>query len=241
MAEAEDADKRMTRPIDTLLFDFGGTLDADGIAWKERIHAHYRIEGVDVPAEAFAPVFFAADDPLVGGLPDDADLTATVERLTGNLERELDRRAIAARDSARGRRVAQRFLADADAAFRRNRPFIEALGGRYRLGIVSNFYGNLEAVCRGAGLGPLFGALADSHRVGAEKPDPAIFRAALDPLGAKPATTLLVGDSLKRDRAGARALGMHFVWLAPVETQAAEGPCDHPVVTRLGDLRELLA
>ena len=145
----------MTRPIDTLLFDFGGTLDADGIAWKERFHVHYRAEGLDVEAEAFAPVFYAADDPLVGGLPMDADLEATVERLTVNLEDALERRGVAARDSARGRRVALRFLADAAAAFRRNRPLVEALGGRYRLGIVSNFYGNLDAVCRGAGLAPL--------------------------------------------------------------------------------------
>ncbi|MGE5146128.1 MAG: HAD family hydrolase [Candidatus Eiseniibacteriota bacterium] len=231
----------MTRPIDTLLFDFGGTLDADGVAWKERFHDHYRAEGLDVAAEAFAPVFYAADDPLVGGLPEDADLAATVARLTDNLESELGRRGIARRDAARGGRVAARFLADAEAAFRRNRPLLEALGARYRLGIVSNFYGNLDAVCRGAGLKPLFGAIADSERVGAEKPDPAIFHAALHPLGAEAATTLFIGDSLRRDRAGARALGMGFIWLAPVEAQAAETDRDHPVVARLDALRELLA
>jgi HAD superfamily hydrolase (TIGR01549 family) len=230
----------MTRPIDTLLFDFGGTLDADGIAWKERFHAHYRAEGLDIAAEVFAPVFYAADDPLVGGLPIDADLDATVERLTANLEDVLEQRGVAARDRARGRRVAARFLAEADAAFRRNRPLVEALGGRYRLGIVSNFYGNLDAVCRGVGLTPLIAVIADSQRVGAEKPDPAIFRAALEPLGAEPATTLFVGDSLKRDRAGARALGMRFLWVAPAEAQAAEGPCDHAAVARLDELRGTL-
>ena len=231
----------MTRPIDTLLFDFGGTLDADGVAWKERFHAHYRAEGLDVAAEAFAPVFYAADDPLVGGLPMDADLEATVERLTVNLEDALEQRGVAGRDSARGRRVAARFLAEADAAFRRNRPLLEALGGRYRLGIVSNFYGNLDAVCRGAGLKPLITVIADSQRVGAEKPDPAIFRAALEPLGAAPATTLFVGNSLKRDRAGARALGMRFLWIAPAAAQAAETNLDHAAVARFDELGELLA
>jgi hypothetical protein len=38
----------MARQIETLLFDFGGTLDADGVAWKERFHAHYRAEGLDM-------------------------------------------------------------------------------------------------------------------------------------------------------------------------------------------------
>jgi putative hydrolase of the HAD superfamily len=230
----------MNRRIETLLFDFGGTLDADGVAWKERFHDHYRAEGVDVAAEAFAPVFYAADDPLVGGLPLDADLRATVARLADNLEAELARRGVAARDDARGRRVAARFLDEADAAFARNRALLETLGRRYRLGIVSNFYGNLDAVCRGAGLSPLIGSIADSQRVGAEKPDPAIFRAALEPLGAAPETTLMIGDSLKRDREGARALGIAFVWVAPAAAQAG-GTRDHAVVTRLGQLAELLA
>ena len=231
----------MTQPIDTLLFDFGGTLDDDGVAWKERLHAYYRAEGLAVSAEAFAPVYYAADDPLVGGLPVDADLPETLERLTVNLESELERRGVAARDPERGRRVAERFLADADAAFARNRPLLEALGRRYRLGIVSNFYGNLDAVCRGAGLAPLFSAMADSERVGAEKPDPVIFRAALEPLGARPESTVMIGNSLRRDRTGARQLGMGFIWIAPAAAQAAETGCDHEVVTRLGELRELLA
>ena len=79
--------------IETLLFDFGGTLDADGVAWKDRFHALYRAEGLDMAAEAFAPVFFAADDALVGGLPPTAGLSETVHALGANLEAELARRA----------------------------------------------------------------------------------------------------------------------------------------------------
>ncbi len=55
----------MTAAIETLLFDFGGTLDADGVAWKERFHAHYRAEGLTLAPEAFAATFFPADDPMV--------------------------------------------------------------------------------------------------------------------------------------------------------------------------------
>ncbi len=75
--------------IETLLFDFGGTLDADGVAWKDRFHVLYRAEGLDMAAEAFAPVFFAADDALVGGLPPTAGLSETVHALGANLEAEL--------------------------------------------------------------------------------------------------------------------------------------------------------
>jgi FMN phosphatase YigB (HAD superfamily) len=242
----------MSDAIETLLFDFGGTLDADGVAWKERFHALYRAEGLDMTAEAFAPAFFAADDRLAGSLASTAGLSETVHALAANLEAELARRRAAAdgngkerTDGERGRRVASCFLSDASAAFARNRPVLEALGERYRLGIVSNFYGNLEAVCHSSGLAPLFAVMADSRRVGAEKPDPAIFRAALEALHAAPETTVLVGDSLRRDCEGARRAGIGFVWIAPEDVQAAEaqGAAARPApaaVTELGDLLGIL-
>jgi HAD superfamily hydrolase (TIGR01509 family) len=240
----------MTEPIETVLFDFGGTLDADGVAWKERFYTLYRAEGLDRTADAFARAFFAADDPLVGGLPPATDLSGTVHALAANLEAELARGSAGTDEAAtinertngdRSRRVASRFLSGATAAFARNRPVLEALRERYRLGIVSNFYGNLEAVCHSAGLAPLFAVMVDSHCVGAEKPDPAIFRAALETLGAMPETTVFVGDSLRRDREGARRTGMGFIWIAPQDVQDAEAqasaePLVHATVTELRDL-----
>lgn len=238
-------------PIETLLFDFGGTLDADGVAWKERFHTLYRAEGLAIAADAFAPIFFAADDPLVGSLSSTAGLSETVTALATNLEAELTRRGAGTEDAGtaneqnRGQRVASRFLFEASAAFTRNRPILEALKARYRLGIVSNFYGNLEAVCRSAAIAPLFGVMVDSQCVGAEKPDPAIFHVALETLHATPETTVFVGDSLRRDREGARRMGMRFIWIAPqnvraTETLASAEPPIHATVTRLPDLMKIL-
>jgi FMN phosphatase YigB (HAD superfamily) len=242
---------RMMEAIETLLFDFGGTLDADGVAWKDRFYTLYRAEGLDITAEAFAPAFFAADDPLVGGLPPATGLSETVHALAANLEAELASRRAGAdgaragkecADGDRGRRVASRFLSEMSAAFARNRPVLEALGEHYRLGIVSNFYGNLEAVCHSSGLAPLFAVVSDSHRVGAEKPDPAIFRAALAALDSAPETALFVGDSLRRDCEGARRAGIGFIWIAPEDVQAAEaqGAATRPVLAAVAELRNLL-
>jgi beta-phosphoglucomutase-like phosphatase (HAD superfamily) len=238
----------MKEPVETLLFDFGGTLDADGVAWKERFYAFYRREGLDMTAGAFEPSFYAADDPLVGSLPPATDLSGTVSALVTNLEAELARRGSGADNGGangrsegdRGVRVASRFLSEASATFARNRPVLEALRERYRLGIVSNFYGNLEAVCRGAGLASLFAVLVDSHCVGAEKPDPAIFRVALESLRASPETTLFVGDSLRRDREGARRAGMRFIWMAPQAVQASEAQASATVEHAVTDLRDLM-
>jgi putative hydrolase of the HAD superfamily len=230
------------RAIETVLFDFGGTLDSDGVAWKERFHALYRAEGLDLSAEAFAPAFYAADDALLGALAPWAGLKETVDALAVGLEAELGRRGgRAGADNARGRRVASRFLSEMSAAFDRNRPVLKALGERYRLGVVSNFYGNLEAACESSGLASLFGVMADSQRVGAEKPEPAIFHAALSALNATPATAVMVGDSLRRDGEGARRSGMRFIWIAPDGVQAAQlGGVADAAVTELPDLLEIL-
>jgi HAD superfamily hydrolase (TIGR01509 family) len=235
--------------IETVLFDFGGTLDSDGVAWKERFHTLYRSQGLDLSADAFAPAFYAADDALVGALASTTGLEETIDALTTNLEAELARRGggtgHAEIDSARGQRVASRFLSEMSFAFARNRPVLEALSERYRLGVVSNFYGNLEAVCESSGLGRLFGVMADSQRVGAEKPEPAIFHAALAELQAKPETTIMVGDSLRRDYEGARRCGMGFIWIAPdgvqaTERDAAENRSVLAAVTELPDLLDIL-
>jgi len=241
----------MNRPIETLLFDFGGTLDADGVAWKDRFYALYRAEGLEMTTDVFQSSFFAADDALVGCLEPTADLPGTVHALVANLEAELTRRNGGAHNgdigngggnADRGLRVATRFLSDASAAFARNRPVLERLAARYRLGIVSNFYGNLEAVCRGAGLTSLFGAVVDSHCVGVEKPDPAIFHAALQSLRAKPETTVLVGDSLHRDREGARRTGLRFFWMASEHARRAvpAGLTDGAGEYALAELRDVM-
>ena len=68
--------------------------------------------------------------------------------------------------------------------------------------------------------------------VGAEKPEPAIFHAAFKKLGAKPETTVFIGDSLRRDREGARRTGMRFIWMVPQGVQATEN--------RAAELRDLV-
>ena len=79
---------------ETLLFDFGGTLDADGVPWMERFYEHYCAEGLTMSVEAFAPFFYRADDQLVGTISREADLSATVAKLISNLEAELDREKV---------------------------------------------------------------------------------------------------------------------------------------------------
>src|SRR5205814_10055227 len=59
-----------------------------------------------------------------------------------------------------------------------------------------------------------------SYEVGIRKPDPRIFRRALDAVGAAPAEALFVGDGGSDELRGARAVGMASVLVTRFLTRA---------------------
>jgi len=222
--------------LSVVLLDFGGTLDADGVAWKERFFRLWHEEGEEITHERFDPAFYAADDAVVGAVAAAASLLETVERIVWGVARGLN-----VKDPAVVRRVADRFVQEAQASLRAHTRLLSLLSSRYRLGIVSNFYGNLAAVCTEVEIGRYFTVLVDSACVGCVKPDSRIFQAALAGLNVKPDQAVFVGDSLSRDMVGARGIGMPHIWLTP-QTVPAEQPCcpDDRVIHRLEDLGRLL-
>ncbi len=218
-----------------LLFDFGGTLDAEGVPWKERFFRVAREEGLNLPQEEFDAAFYGATDALEGTISRSAGFGETVERVSEGLAARLGR------EKPLWKRIRDRFTADSRRQLSESAALLSRLRKRHAIGIVSNFYGNLPAVCDEAGLSPSIGAAIDSTLVGCKKPDPRIFQAALDALGAAPADAVFVGDSLKRDMAGARAMGMRHVWLRSEGAAVNGGPCcpRDPVIARLSGLLEL--
>ena len=77
--------------------------------------------------------------------------------------------------------------------------------------VVSNGDCSLAAALDGAGLRA--DVVVDSATAGAAKPDPAIFRIALERLGVAAGDALHVGDGPDTDGAGARAAGIDVVIL----------------------------
>jgi putative hydrolase of the HAD superfamily len=102
------------------------------------------------------------------------------------------------------------------------------------VGVISNTEdGRLLDCFAAARLSAEFDVVIDSHLVGLRKPDAAIFRLALDALGAAPEEAAYVGDSYAHDALAARAVGMRAVLLDPLGLHP-ESVC--PRVGRLGDL-----
>jgi len=113
-------------------------------------------------------------------------------------------------------------------------PALDALGAAgLPLGVVSNWDCGLADVLDGLGVGDRFDVVATSAVVGAGKPDPAIFRHALDALGVTPAGALHCGDLPAYDCAGAAAAGVRAVLIDRAGGRAS-GAC--PTIAALPEL-----
>ena len=118
-----------------------------------------------------------------------------------------------------------------------NRKWLATLHGNYKLGVISNNFGNTRGWCDEYQLSPLFDVIIDSTVFGIAKPDPKIFEAALSELAVAPAEAIYVGDSYKADMVGAKNVGMSTAWM--VGNQTKDCPDISVVDVQLSHLHEL--
>ena len=71
---------------------------------------------------------------------------------------------------------------------------------------------------------PCIDFVVTSEEVLAEKPDPKLFLRCAEKAGTAPERCLFIGDSLKKDVAGAKAVGMEALWFQPDPALAAGQP-----------------
>ena len=85
---------------------------------------------------------------------------------------------------------------------------LEKLRPRFQLAVVSNFDGRLRFILEHLGISKYFAHVFVSSEIGADKPDPEIFRRALKFANLKPDQVLYVGDDPDRDWKAAAAAGL---------------------------------
>jgi putative hydrolase of the HAD superfamily len=85
---------------------------------------------------------------------------------------------------------------------------LRELQPRFQLAVISNFDGRLRFILEHLGISKFFAHIFISSEIGADKPDPEIFRRALKLIYLKPNEVLHVGDDRKRDWEAASAAGL---------------------------------
>jgi HAD superfamily hydrolase (TIGR01549 family) len=103
----------------------------------------------------------------------------------------------------------------------------------YKLGLVSNTVfpaGSIDADLEDEGLLPFFPVRVYSSDVGYMKPDPRIFRIALERVGVASERAMFVGDRLDKDVRGAGRLGMRTVLIVQEDSKPrGRGRPDHVI------------
>ena len=225
--------------IKALLFDFGGTLDSDGVDWFSRLY-----QGVQIRCAALdRELFFSCADKAANRLCDFEDtktlsMDRTVLRLCELIFEELAQKEPDKKKQWSVTEVAEEFFTQATHYLQRNREVLKALSDHYRLGCISNNWGNTAGWCAQFQLNDLFEVMVDSELVGAAKPDERIFTAALEQLHLSAQACAYVGDRLDCDVQGAQAAGMKTVWIT---NGNYVGPVDDSIASpRITKLPELL-
>lgn len=104
------------------------------------------------------------------------------------------------------RSEAERLYADASST-------LQALHSRYSIGIIANQKPGAKERLRQHGLLEHIDLVVSSAEVGVVKPQPGIFKIALERSCCAPRQAVMIGDRIDNDIVPAKALGMHTVWI----------------------------
>jgi len=204
--------------IKGIIFDYGGTLDTNGVHWSEVIWEMMQKEQIAVTKEQFRESYVYAErelarQPLIKPEHDFMDVLRikidieTLYLLEHHLWQvgELTRRACT-------EHVTLRCYQRAVEQMKVSREVLKTIASQYPMVLVSNFYGNIHTVLQDFQL-TCFQDVIESSVVGVRKPDPAIYRMGVETLGFRPEEVVVVGDSFTKDIIPAHQIGCQTIWM----------------------------
>lgn len=204
--------------IRAIIFDVGGTLIwgngpqfERANAWRTALLLRERGLIEDAPGFTDRLVSLRSHSPKEGP---DYSQTGTTRQ---HLETMLDENGIS-HDSAFIDWLEREFTrseAEGAVAIPGMPQLVRSLAGKVRLGVASNTRSHLltEQIIARLGLGSLIDPLVTSVSAGFRKPSPHVFNKVLNAWDVDPAEVVMVGDSRRKDVAGAQAQGMKAIWL----------------------------
>lgn len=105
---------------------------------------------------------------------------------------------------------------------------------KFTLGLLTNLAQDMSPLCHKLGLESYLDFVVTSQQVGADKPEPPIFLAALDRAKVEASQAVHVGDQYKLDVVGARGVGINPILIDRYDLYPEVSDC-----SRIRDLTEL--
>ena len=204
----------MNKKIKAIVFDFGGTLDTDGIHWAEKFWEVYNHFNISIPKEEFRNAFVYSERKISGIIKSDFSLIKTYKtQITYQLEYLSDNKILSNFDENLSDELSSYCHGSTRSKVNETIKILDKLKENFALGLVSNYYGNVKTVLTELGLAKYFNSIIDSTIVGIRKPDSKIFEHIINGLDVDSSEVVVVGDSYKNDIAPAKSLGCKTIWI----------------------------
>lgn len=197
-----------------ILFDFGGTLDTDGIHWSEKFFEVYNHFNIPVTKENLREAFIYSERTIVNIIKPDFGLKKTLKaQITYQLEYLLNRFYLPEVYLSITKELVEYCYSLVIENVEITKEILNQFLTEYLLALISNYYGNVATVLKELSLKKYFTSIVDSTVVGIRKPDPKIFKIALDELGVNPDDAVMIGDSYSNDIVPAKSIGCKTIWI----------------------------
>ena len=231
------------KKVKGIIFDYGGTIDSNGKHWAEVIWEAYVNHQVPVTKQQFREAWvhverYLAVNPVIKpehhfGELLNIKVNLQLDFLTseGYLKDNIDTKA-------KGIAIAKESYTFAKNTISKEKSILETLKSKYPMVLVSNFYGNVQAVLADFDLLKYFDDIIESAVVGVRKPDPAIFGLGVDKLGLPSSEIVVIGDSYSKDIVPATKNGCQTIWLqGPGWGDDEEGATADLIITDFMELK----
>ena len=205
--------------MQALIFDYGGTLDTDGRHWAHVLWEGYCEAGVPVTNAQFREGYVYGERALAKApivMPEDTFRDVLEKKVAQQFAFLQAERIWEDTPDACAEKLKAVVAYCHDYALRhitQARDVLSKLRPKYRMVLVSNFYGNIEAILRDFELAAYFDAVIESSVVGVRKPDPEIYRLGVKATGCEATEVTVIGDSYDKDIVPATTVGCRTIWL----------------------------
>ena len=202
--------------IKGIIFDYGGTIDTNGIHWGEVIAEQYRLAGIEIERELYRNAYIYGERTLAKSqviMPEDTFHTLLRKKIAIQFEYLKELTGDRCFTTAKADEIADRCHNKVKETLSTSRAVVEGLARQYPMVLVTNFYGNMPVVLDEFGLADYFKEIVESSVVGIRKPAPTLFALGVKALDLQAGEVVVIGDSYRKDIYPSSTLGCKTVWL----------------------------